>query len=116
MIVFNFGGGEVRYFVGNWVMMLKFLGGEIFELCGWDCCEVLVNWFVLVENFFFVKNFVNIVWVYFYGCGIINEVDDVWVSNLVVNFELFEVLVGKIVEYDYDFKKIVCDICMLWIY
>ncbi len=46
-----------------------------------------------------------------FGIGIINEVDDVRVSNPASNPELLEALGKKFTEYKYDFKKLVRDIC-----
>jgi Protein of unknown function (DUF1553) len=51
------------------------------------------------------------VWNHFYGQGIINEVDDVRISNPASNQELLDALGKKFTEYKYDFKKLVRDIC-----
>jgi len=45
------------------------------------------------------------------GQGIINEVDDVRVSNPPVNAELLDELGQQFTAYKYDFKKLVRDIC-----
>ena len=50
-------------------------------------------------------------WNHFFGKGIINDVDDVRVSNPAVNAELLEALSTKFTEYNYDFKQLVRDIC-----
>lgn len=110
-IVFNSGGGEVRHPVDNRVMPPKFLGGETPDVKGKDRREVMATWLVSSENEFFANNLANIVWAHFFGRGIINEVDDVRVSNPAVNPELLLALGDKFTEYDYDFKKIVRDIC-----
>jgi hypothetical protein len=52
------------------------------------------------------------VWAHFVGRGIIEPVDDVRISNPPSNPELLDALAGKLVEYRYDFKKLVRDICM----
>lgn len=111
IIVFNSGGGEVRHPVDNRVMAPKFLGGEVPDVSGKDRREVLANWLASGDNPYFGQNLANIVWDHFFGRGIINEVDDVRVSNPAVNPELLDALAGKFIEYDYDFKKIVRDIC-----
>lgn len=110
-IIFNSRGGEVRHPVGNRVMVPKFLGGETPDLAGRDRREVMANWLASPENPYFANNLANIVWAHFFGSGIINEVDDVRVSNPAVNPELLDALGTKITEYNYDFKKIVRDIC-----
>ncbi|MEC7449997.1 MAG: DUF1549 and DUF1553 domain-containing protein [Planctomycetota bacterium] len=110
-IVFNSGSGEVRHLVGNRVMTPKFLGGDVPDLKGKDRREVLAGWLASAENPFFATNLSNVVWAHFFGRGIINDVDDVRVSNPAVNEELLQALAGKFTEYEYDFKRLVRDIC-----
>lgn len=110
-IIFNSGSGEVRHLVDNRVMKPKFLGGEEPDLAGRDRREVLAGWLASDENPFFATNLANIVWAHFFGQGIINEVDDVRVSNPAVNAELLAELARRFSEYKYDQRKIVRDIC-----
>ncbi|MFT7633255.1 MAG: hypothetical protein ACI87E_004310, partial [Mariniblastus sp.] len=111
VIVFNSGSGEVRHLVDNRVMKPKFLGGEVPDVAGKDRRVVLANWLASKENPYFAPNLANIVWSHFFGQGIINEVDDVRVSNPAVNPELLQALAAKFTDYNYDFKKLVRDIC-----
>ncbi|MDP6556956.1 MAG: DUF1549 and DUF1553 domain-containing protein [Pirellulaceae bacterium] len=110
-IIFNSGGGEVKHPVGGRVMAPKFLGGEVPDVKGKDRRVVMANWLASAENPYFAKNLANIVWNHFFGQGIINEVDDVRVSNPAVNAELLDTLGQQFTEYKYDFKKLVRDIC-----
>ena len=112
VIVFNSGGGDVRHLVGGRVMVPKFLGGAQPELQpGQDRREVVANWLASPENPFFARNLTNMVWAHFFGKGIVNEVDDVRVSNPAVNEPLLAALGQKFTDYNYDFKQIVRDIC-----
>lgn len=111
VIIFNSGSGEVRHLVDNRVMQPKFLGGEVPDVKGKDRRVVLANWLASKQNPYFAPNLANIVWSHFFGQGIINEVDDVRVSNPAVNPELLQALADKFIEYNYDFKKLVRDIC-----
>jgi hypothetical protein len=111
IIVFNSGSGDVRNPVTNQVMAPKFLGGAVPDVQGKDRREVMAKWLASPENPYFAKNLVNIVWEHFYGRGIIDEVDDVRVSNPPVNAELLDELAQKFTEYNYDFKRLVRDIC-----
>ncbi|QDU79379.1 hypothetical protein Pla110_10870 [Polystyrenella longa] len=111
LIIFNKGSGEVKHPVSGQVMTPKFLGGAIPDVAGKDRREVLANWLASPENPYFAKNLVNIVWAHFLGRGIIHEVDDVRVSNPPVNPELLDDLAKRFTEYNYDFKKLVRDIC-----
>ncbi|MBP85596.1 MAG: cell surface protein [Planctomycetaceae bacterium] len=110
-IIFNSGGGEVTHPVGGRRMAPKFLGGEVPDVAGKDRRVVMANWLASPENPYFAKNLANIVWNHFLGQGIINEVDDVRVSNPPVNAELIDALGQKFTGYKYDFKKLVRDIC-----
>ncbi len=111
IIVFNSNSGDVRHPVGNRVMTPKFLGGDTPDLTGKDRRQVLANWLASDENPFFAQNLSNIIWAHFFGKGIIQEVDDVRISNPPVNKELLDALATNLTEYNYDFKKLVRDIC-----
>ena len=56
------------------------------------------------------RNLSNIVWSHFFGIGIIDPVDDVRISNPASNPQL-DALANRFTEYNYDFKKLVRDIC-----
>ena len=110
-IIYNRGGGDVRHLVGNKVMEPKFLGGVEPDMQGRDRREVLAEWLTAPENPYFASSVANRVWASFFGVGIVDPVDDVRVSNPASNPELYETLGNKLVEYNYDFKKLVRDIC-----
>jgi hypothetical protein len=110
-IVFNSGGGEVTHPVGGRVMKPKFLGGPEPDVAGKDRREVMAKWLTSTDNPFFATSIANRVWAHFFGKGIVEPVDDIRVSNPPVNPELFKTLGDKLVEYNYDFKRLVRDIC-----
>jgi hypothetical protein len=110
-VVFNSGGGEIAHPVGGRAMKPKFLGGDYPETAGKDRREILAEWLSSPTNPYFAPNLANIVWSHFFGRGIVHEVDDVRVSNPAVNPELLEELGKKFREYNFDFKKLVKDIC-----
>ena len=109
-IIFN-GGGETKHPVSKQVMKPKFLGGDVPVIKGNDRRTVLAAWLTSPENPWFSKNLSNIVWAHFFGRGIVHQVDDVRVSNPAVNQQLLDELGSKFVEYKFDFKKLVRDIC-----
>lgn len=110
-IIYNSGRGEVKHLVGGRNMPPKFLGGATPDVKGKDRREVLANWLASSENPYFATNLSNIVWAHFFGQGIIDEVDDVRVSNPAVNPELLAELGRRFTEYNYDFRRFVRDIC-----
>ena len=63
-------------------------------------------------NPFFARNLANLIWAHYFGIGIIDPVDDVRISNPASNPELLDALSAKLVEYKYDFKRLVRDICL----
>ncbi len=112
VIIFNSGSGEVRHLVGGRVMKPKYLGGETPDTAGKDRRVMAAKWLASDQNPYFARNLANIVWAHFMGKGIINEVDDVRVSNPPVNEALLSELAKKFSGYKYDFKKLVRDICI----
>lgn len=111
-IVFNRGGGEVRHPVDNRVMPPKFLGGPQPEINGQDRRKVLAEWLTSPNCPDFAQNVANRIWAHFFGVGIVEPVDDVRMSNPPSNPKLYETLGQKLIEYKYDFKRLVRDICL----
>jgi hypothetical protein len=112
IVVFNSGGGEVSNPVTKQVMKPKFLGGDTPDVQGKDRRAVMASWLASPENPYFATNLSNVVWAHFFGKGIIDEVDDVRISNPASNGELLQEMGKKFTSYQYDFKKLVKDICM----
>ena len=111
-IIYNRKSGEINHPVHKKPMPPKFLGGETPELkSGDDRRAILANWLASPENPFFARNLANLVWAHFFGQGIIEPVDDVRVSNPPSNPQLLDELAKKFTAYNYDFKKLVRDVC-----
>jgi len=110
-IVYDRRGGSVKHLVTNKDMDPKFLGGVEPEINGRDRREVLAEWLTAPENPYFASSVANRIWASFFGVGIVDEVDDVRVSNPASNPELYKTLGDKLIDYNYDFKKLVRDIC-----
>lgn len=111
LIIYNRGSGAVRHLVDNRVMEPKFLGGAVPDVKGKDRREVLAEWLASSDNPYFATNLANIIWAHYFGQGIIEPVDDVRISNPASNRELLDELGKRFTEYDYDFKRLVRDIC-----
>lgn len=110
-IVFDRRAGEVKHPVGGQEMKPKFLGGDEPDTKGRDRREVLAEWITSKENPYFAVNVANRVWAHFFGIGIVEPVDDVRVSNPASNPELFEELGKRLIDYKYDLRQLVRDIC-----
>jgi hypothetical protein len=109
-IVFD-GGGEVKHPVSKQDASPKFLGGGAPDLERTTRRQAVAEWLASPDNPWFARNFANITWAHFFGPGIVNPVDDVRVSNPPSNPELLDALAARFVEYDYDFRRLVRDIC-----
>jgi hypothetical protein len=110
-LVFNSFGGEVNHPVGGAVVKPKFLGGSVPETAGKDRRALLAEWITSNDNPFFAKSVANRIWAHFTGVGIVNPVDDFRASNPPSNPELLDTLGNKLIEYQYDIKRLVRDIC-----
>ena len=112
VIVYNRSSGDIKHPVGGRVMEPVFLGAEKPEIkSGQDRREILAEWIASPKNPFFSRNLANIVWAHFFGIGIINPVDDVRISNPASNPQLIDTLAKRFTGYNYDFKRLVRDIC-----
>jgi hypothetical protein len=115
-VVFNSASGEVKHPVGGRNVSPKFLGGEAPDFAapenaGRDRRAVMADWLASPRNEHFGRNLVNIVWAHLFGRGIVDEVDDVRVSNPPVNAELIDTLAQRFADSKYDFKQLVREIC-----
>ena len=110
-MVYDNQSGEIKHPITGQNMKPKFLGGATPDLQGKDRRMAVAQWITSADNPYFSKNLSNLVWAHFFGRGIVDEVDDVRVSNPPSNPELLDTLGKKLTEYKYDFKQLVRDIC-----
>jgi hypothetical protein len=110
-IIFNSGGGDAKHPVTGAVIPPRFLGEDVGDIAGKDRRQVLADWVASPKNPFFSKQIANLVWAQYMGRGIVEPVDDARLSNPPSNPELMEGLAAKLVEYNYDLRKIVRDVC-----
>ncbi len=111
-IIFNGGGGEVQHPVTGQNAIPIFLGGAQPDITGRDRREVVAEWLASPDNEFFAENFANRIWAQFFGIGIVEQVDDVRVSNPPSNPELLEALAQNFTDSNYDFRQLVRDIVL----
>ncbi|WP_075090839.1 PSD1 and planctomycete cytochrome C domain-containing protein [Haloferula sp. BvORR071] len=110
-IVFD-GGGEVNHLVTKQPVKPRFLGAKTPDDFGKKTRrEAVAEWLSSNDNPWFARNVSNIVWSHFFGVGITDPVDDMRISNPPSNPELLAALSSKFVEYNYDVRKLVRDIC-----
>ena len=110
-IIFNSGGGESKHPVTGETVLPRFLGEDAPDTKGKDRRQILADWVASPKNPFFPRHIANLVWAQYMGRGIVEPVDDSRVSNPPSNPELLEMLSTKLVEYNYDLKHLVRDVC-----
>lgn len=64
------------------------------------------NWITSRENPYFARSFVNRLWSYFFGIGIIDPVDDIRASNPPSNPELLDRLTADFISSGFDARRI----------
>ncbi len=91
----------------------KFLGGDLADVEDKDPRKVLADWMTKPDNKLFRENMANRIWAHFFGKGIIDEVDDIRISNPPSNAPLLDEIGRRLGEdYGYDQKNLVRDICL----
>jgi hypothetical protein len=110
-IIFDQRSGEATHLVDGRAMKPKFLGDVEPDVSTRDRRAVLADWITSPENPYFAVNVANRVWAHFMGAGIVEPVDDVRVSNPASNPDLHAKLGAKLIEYKYDLRQLVRDIC-----
>ncbi len=110
-VIYNRGSGDANHPVTGEKMAPKPLGGEATEVGKRDRRSVIAEWVTSPKNPYFATSVANRVWASFFGVGVVEPVDDVRVSNPPSNPELFEALGAKLVEYGFDTRQLVRDIC-----
>ena len=68
--------------------------------------ELVARWVAAAENPYFAKSYVNRIWSYFLGIGIIEPVDDIRAGNPPTNPELLERLTNDFIGSDFDTRKL----------
>lgn len=109
-IIFD-GDGEIPHPVTKQNAKPKYLGGDEPKLERQTRREAVAEWLTAKENPWFASNVANIVWAHFLGCGIVEPVDDVRISNPPSNPQLLDALAKRFVESNHDVRQLVRDIC-----
>ena len=104
----NFRGGEVKHPKRDKVMDPKVPYGEEpkMEEARFRQ-EAFANWLTSAENPLFARSYVNRVWSYFFGRGIIDPVDDIRASNPPVNPELLDALTEDFIKSGFDTRHLI---------
>lgn len=105
------GSGDITHPVTQAKVAPRFLGGTAPAENRKKRRENLAEWLTAPDNPYFSRNLSNIIWEHFLGRGIVHPVDDVRTSNPPSNPALLDDLSQHLIGYDYDFRKLIRDIC-----
>ncbi len=110
--VYNLGTGNLPHPIAGRQVLPKFLGGGFPDLqSDEDRRAALAEWLTSADNKAFSQNIANLIWSHFMGLGVVNPVDDVRISNPPSNPELLAALGERLVDYDFDVRRLARDIC-----
>jgi hypothetical protein len=73
--------------------------------------EQLARWITSKDNQYFAKSYVNRLWGYLFGPGIIEPIDDIRAGNPATNPELLDALTKDFIESGFDAQHILRTIC-----
>jgi WD40 repeat protein/mono/diheme cytochrome c family protein len=71
----------------------------------------LSAWVTSKDNPYFAKSYVNRVWGYLFGAGLIEPLDDIRAGNPPSNPELLDYLTGEFIKNGFDVRKVMRQIC-----
>lgn len=73
--------------------------------------EQLARWVTATDNQYFTKSYVNRMWSYLLGAGIIEPIDDIRAGNPPSNPELLDYLTREFIANQYDVRWLITTIC-----
>ncbi|WP_437193781.1 DUF1549 domain-containing protein [Planctomicrobium sp. SH527] len=78
--------------------------------------QQLAKWMVSAENEYFARGYVNRVWGYLMGAGLIEPLDDIRAGNPPTNPELLDYLTATFIESGFDVQQLMTTICKSRVY
>lgn len=73
--------------------------------------EKLAGWLTSKDNPYFAKSYVNRIWSYLLGVGVIEPIDDIRAGNPPTNPALLEALTKDFIEHGFDSRQLIKTIC-----
>lgn len=73
--------------------------------------DQLADWMTSKDNQYFAKSYVNRLWGYLFGIGIIEPIDDIRAGNPPTNPELLDALTKQFIEKGFDVQEMFRTIC-----
>lgn len=115
-VIYDAGGGEVKHDRTGQITPPAFpYQREIAPAAG-SRREQLSNWLTSKDNQYFAKSYVNRLWGYLFGRGIIEPIDDIRAGNPATNPELLDALSRDFIAHQFDMRHILRTICQSRVY
>jgi hypothetical protein len=119
-VIYDSGSGDVKHDRTGQVVKPEFpysnAKGSGFRVQGSDHSpasrrEQLADWIASKDNQYFAKSYVNRLWGYLFGVGIIEPIDDIRAGNPPTNPELLDALTKDFIASGFDAQHILRTIC-----
>jgi hypothetical protein len=116
-VVYDTGGGEVKHDrTGQVTAPAVPYQREINAQATGSRRAQLAHWITAKENQYFARSYVNRVWGYLFGRGIIEPIDDIRAGNPPTNPELLDWLTKEFVDHGFDTQHVFKVICKSRVY
>jgi hypothetical protein len=116
-VIYDGSSGEVRHPNTNAVLEPSFPYQESMAASeSGSPREQFAHWVTAPENEYFAKSYVNRIWSYLLGVGLIEPVDDIRAGNPPTNPELLDRLTREFIEHDFDVQHLMKLICKSRVY
>lgn len=111
-VIYNAGGGDVKHDRTGQVVPPQFpyTHADVNPAAP-DRREQLAQWITSPQNQYFAKSYVNRLWGYLFGVGIIEPIDDIRAGNPPTNPELLDALTKDFIDSKFDAQHILRTIC-----
>jgi len=73
--------------------------------------QSLAAWIVSPDNAYFARSYVNRIWGYLFGAGIIDPIDDIRAGNPPTNPPLLDHLTRSFIDSGFDTRRLLAEIC-----
>ncbi len=116
-VIFDSGGGEVTHARTGQVTTPKFPFSHAGEVPATAARrEQVARWIASKDNPYFAKSYVNRLWSYMMGPGLIDPIDDIRAGNPASNPELLDKLAAEFITANFDARHVMRLICKSRVY
>jgi len=110
-VIYDKGSGEVKHLQTGLIAQPEFPYQADLKIDGDTRRERLASWVTSAENQYFARSYVNRVWAYLLGMGLIEPIDDIRAGNPPSNPELLAALEKEFIESKFDIQHMMSMIC-----